>query len=211
MWRGAPVGRPALHARQEVRVRQYILRRIIYAIPILLAVATLTFLLNVGGRLYVGGVGDSRTYLLRDGKLEQLTKIVRALRLSTLLLQAHLQRLQLLLECGVLLLNLAKRDVSRPHPLHAVDRCAGGALQFGKAPERHDFQHRYSGRRIDLSRNQNDMQQYGGAQHEAGSLSDVCDRHDAGSKLRGVRRRGRRPLRRDVAEASAQAGRSRSS
>lgn len=35
---------------------------------------TLTFLLNVGGRLYVGGVGDSRTYLLRGGKLEQLTK-----------------------------------------------------------------------------------------------------------------------------------------
>lgn len=35
---------------------------------------TLTFLLQVGGRLYVGGVGDSRTYLLRDGKLEQLTK-----------------------------------------------------------------------------------------------------------------------------------------
>jgi protein phosphatase len=35
---------------------------------------TLTFLLNVGGKLYVGGVGDSRTYLLRDGKLEQLTK-----------------------------------------------------------------------------------------------------------------------------------------
>ena len=35
---------------------------------------TLTFLLHVGGRLYVGGVGDSRTYLLRDGKLEQLTK-----------------------------------------------------------------------------------------------------------------------------------------
>ena len=35
---------------------------------------TLTFLLNVGGNLYVGGVGDSRTYLLRNGKLEQLTK-----------------------------------------------------------------------------------------------------------------------------------------
>lgn len=35
---------------------------------------TLTFLLSVGGKLYVGGVGDSRTYLLRNGKLEQLTK-----------------------------------------------------------------------------------------------------------------------------------------
>jgi serine/threonine protein phosphatase PrpC len=35
---------------------------------------TLTFLLNVGGKLYAGGVGDSRTYLLRGGRLEQLTK-----------------------------------------------------------------------------------------------------------------------------------------
>lgn len=35
---------------------------------------TITFLLRVAGRLYVGGVGDSRTYLLRDGRLEQLTK-----------------------------------------------------------------------------------------------------------------------------------------
>lgn len=35
---------------------------------------TLTFLLNVGGKLYVGGIGDSRTYLLRDGRLTQLTK-----------------------------------------------------------------------------------------------------------------------------------------
>ncbi|REJ93388.1 MAG: serine/threonine-protein phosphatase [Planctomycetota bacterium] len=35
---------------------------------------TITFLLHVDDRLYAGGVGDSRTYLLRDGKLEQLTK-----------------------------------------------------------------------------------------------------------------------------------------
>jgi protein phosphatase len=35
---------------------------------------TLTFLLSVGGKLYVGGIGDSRTYLLRDGRLTQLTK-----------------------------------------------------------------------------------------------------------------------------------------
>ena len=35
---------------------------------------TITFLLIVDGRIYAGGVGDSRTYLLRDGKLEQLTK-----------------------------------------------------------------------------------------------------------------------------------------
>jgi protein phosphatase len=34
---------------------------------------TLTFLVCVNGTLYVGGVGDSRTYLLREGKLEQLT------------------------------------------------------------------------------------------------------------------------------------------
>jgi protein phosphatase len=34
---------------------------------------TITFLVNVAGTLYVGGVGDSRTYLLRQGKLEQLT------------------------------------------------------------------------------------------------------------------------------------------
>jgi len=34
---------------------------------------TITFLVNVAGTLYVGGVGDSRTYLLRGGKLEQLT------------------------------------------------------------------------------------------------------------------------------------------
>ncbi len=35
---------------------------------------TLTFLLNVRGHFYVGGIGDSRTYLLRDGDLKQLTK-----------------------------------------------------------------------------------------------------------------------------------------
>ncbi len=35
---------------------------------------TITFVIRVGGKLYVGGVGDSRTYHLRDGNLEQLTK-----------------------------------------------------------------------------------------------------------------------------------------
>jgi protein phosphatase len=35
---------------------------------------TLTFLLHVGARVYVGGIGDSRTYLLRDEHLTQLTK-----------------------------------------------------------------------------------------------------------------------------------------
>lgn len=35
---------------------------------------TLTFLVRVGEKVYVGGIGDSRTYRLRDGKLEQLTK-----------------------------------------------------------------------------------------------------------------------------------------
>lgn len=35
---------------------------------------TVTFAVNASGTLFVGGVGDSRTYLLRDGKLEQLTK-----------------------------------------------------------------------------------------------------------------------------------------
>ncbi len=35
---------------------------------------TVTFVVNVAGTLFVGGVGDSRTYLLRSGKLEQLTK-----------------------------------------------------------------------------------------------------------------------------------------
>lgn len=35
---------------------------------------TLTFVVHACGTFYVGGVGDSRTYLLRDGKLEQLTK-----------------------------------------------------------------------------------------------------------------------------------------
>jgi protein phosphatase len=34
---------------------------------------TLTFLVQAGGMCFIGGVGDSRTYLLRDGKLEQLT------------------------------------------------------------------------------------------------------------------------------------------
>ncbi len=35
---------------------------------------TVTFIVNVAGNLFVGGVGDSRTYRLRGGKLEQLTK-----------------------------------------------------------------------------------------------------------------------------------------
>ncbi|MCA8995209.1 MAG: serine/threonine-protein phosphatase [Planctomycetaceae bacterium] len=35
---------------------------------------TITFLISVGGQLYIGGVGDSRVYMLRDGKLEQLTE-----------------------------------------------------------------------------------------------------------------------------------------
>lgn len=35
---------------------------------------TITFIVNVAGSLFVGGVGDSRTYRFRDGKLEQLTK-----------------------------------------------------------------------------------------------------------------------------------------
>jgi PPM family protein phosphatase len=34
---------------------------------------TITFLVHVAGTFYVGGVGDSRTYRLRQGKLEQLT------------------------------------------------------------------------------------------------------------------------------------------
>lgn len=34
---------------------------------------TLTFLVHANGQCFVGGVGDSRTYLLRDGKLQQLT------------------------------------------------------------------------------------------------------------------------------------------
>jgi protein phosphatase len=34
---------------------------------------TLTFLVQAGGTCFVGGVGDSRTYLLRDGKLQLLT------------------------------------------------------------------------------------------------------------------------------------------
>jgi len=34
---------------------------------------TLTFLVYANGEFFVGGVGDSRTYLLRKGKLEQLT------------------------------------------------------------------------------------------------------------------------------------------
>jgi serine/threonine protein phosphatase PrpC len=34
---------------------------------------TVTFLVHAGGKCFVGGVGDSRTYLLRGGKLQQLT------------------------------------------------------------------------------------------------------------------------------------------
>lgn len=34
---------------------------------------TLTYLVHAGGVCFIGGVGDSRTYLLRGGKLEQLT------------------------------------------------------------------------------------------------------------------------------------------
>ena len=34
---------------------------------------TLTFIVQVAGTMFVGGVGDSRVYLLRGGKLEQLT------------------------------------------------------------------------------------------------------------------------------------------
>jgi serine/threonine protein phosphatase PrpC len=35
---------------------------------------TIAFVVAAGGVLYAGGIGDSRIYLLRDGKLEQLTK-----------------------------------------------------------------------------------------------------------------------------------------
>ncbi|MGE3999968.1 MAG: PP2C family serine/threonine-protein phosphatase [Planctomycetaceae bacterium] len=35
---------------------------------------TIAYLAWVGGTLFIGGVGDSRVYLLRDGGLEQLTK-----------------------------------------------------------------------------------------------------------------------------------------
>ena len=35
---------------------------------------TVTFMIHVAGHLFVGGVGDSRTYLLRSGQLQQLTK-----------------------------------------------------------------------------------------------------------------------------------------
>ncbi len=35
---------------------------------------TITFLLAVAGKLFIGGLGDSRTSRLRDGQLEQLTK-----------------------------------------------------------------------------------------------------------------------------------------
>ncbi len=34
---------------------------------------TLAYIVHVAGTMYVGGVGDSRVYLLRGGKLEQLT------------------------------------------------------------------------------------------------------------------------------------------
>lgn len=34
---------------------------------------TITFLVHAGGQCFIGGVGDSRTYLLRQGKLQQLT------------------------------------------------------------------------------------------------------------------------------------------
>ena len=34
---------------------------------------TLAFIVQVAGTMYVGGVGDSRVYLLRGGKIEQLT------------------------------------------------------------------------------------------------------------------------------------------
>ncbi len=35
---------------------------------------TISFLVAAGDGLYIGGVGDSRVYMLRDGKFEQLTK-----------------------------------------------------------------------------------------------------------------------------------------
>jgi protein phosphatase len=35
---------------------------------------TIAFLVHAGGHLYIGGVGDSRAYLLRHGQLEQLTE-----------------------------------------------------------------------------------------------------------------------------------------
>lgn len=34
---------------------------------------TITYIVQVGGTLFIGGVGDSRVYLLRSGKLQQMT------------------------------------------------------------------------------------------------------------------------------------------
>ena len=48
-------------------------------------------------------------------QLEQLAQVVGALRLGAFLLQAHLHRLQFLLERGVFLLDLLQRDVAGPH------------------------------------------------------------------------------------------------
>ena len=73
--------------------------------------------------------GD-RIELRALAELEELAQVVGALRLGALLLQRHLQRLQLLPERGVFLLDLLERDVAGPQAAHAVDHRHRAALDF---------------------------------------------------------------------------------
>ena len=95
-------------------------------------------------------LGGRRLQLRPLTQIEQLPQAVAPLRLRALLLQLHLQRLQLAPQGFVLGVHVAKRDVARPQPAHAVEPVHRPALQLGEDAEGRHLNERNPGRRRHL-------------------------------------------------------------